>query len=172
MTFLEANNRIMSDNITPGPDQERAFRAALGAFATGVTVVTTRTDFGHVGITANSFSSVSLDPALVLWSVAKGSKRHDSFAGSAPFVIHVMAREQDHIASGFSNDSTAFHGVDWKENSEGVRVLDGCLSTFECSTEALHDAGDHTIVVGRVIRFSQRVGEPLLFSQGKYGRFI
>lgn len=172
MTFLEANSRIMSDKITPGPDQERAFRAALGAFATGVTVVTTRADFGHVGITANSFSSVSLDPALVLWSVAKGSRRYGSFASGAPFVIHVMAREQDQIASGFSNDAEAFDGVEWKENAEGVRVLGGCLSTFECTTEALHDAGDHTIVVGRVQRFSQRVGDPLLFSQGKYGRFI
>jgi flavin reductase (DIM6/NTAB) family NADH-FMN oxidoreductase RutF len=162
----------MSDKITPGPEQERAFRAALGAFATGVTVVTTRTDFGHVGITANSFSSVSLDPALVLWSVAKGSRRHDSFASGAPFVIHVMAREQDNIASAFSIDAQAFDEVAWKENAEGVRVLKGCLSTFECTTEALHDAGDHTIVVGRVARFSQRVGQPLLFSQGKYGRFI
>ena len=162
----------MSNIIIPGPDQERAYRNALGAFATGVTVVTTVGEIGHVGITANSFASVSLDPALVLWSVAKGSKRHDAFAAGNNFAIHVMARDQDGIASGFSTNGQAFETCSWDQNREGVRVIRGCLSAFECSTEAKHDAGDHTIIVGRVLRFSLNTGEPLLFSQGKYGRFI
>lgn len=158
--------------LIPGPEQERAFRNALGTFATGVTVITSVAKVGHVGITANSFSSVSLDPALVLWSVAKGSMRHDSFASGAPFAIHVMARNQDHIATGFAKDGLSFEGVDHEENPEGIRVISGCLAVFECTTDALHDAGDHTIVVGRVQRFSTGSGEPLLFAQGKYGRFI
>lgn len=162
----------MSEKIIPSPEMERAFRDALGAFATGVTVITTLSELGHVGITANSFSSVSLDPALVLWSVAKGSRRHHAFTDGGAFAIHVMAREQDQIAEGFSNNADAFDVADWSENPEGIRVIQGCLACFECTTEACHDAGDHTIVVGRVQRFSQRVGEPLLFSQGKYGRFI
>lgn len=162
----------MSDKIIPGPEEERAFRNALGAFATGVTVVTTVGEIGHIGITANSFSSVSLNPALVLWSVAKGSKRHDAFADGGAFTIHIMARDQDSIATGFAHDAQAFDGMEYTLNPEGVRVISGCLSAFECQTEAIHDAGDHTIVVGRVLRFSQNDGEALLFSQGKYGRFI
>lgn len=165
-------SRHMSSKIIPGPDHERDFRNALGSFATGVTVITSVAEIGHVGITANSFASVSLDPALVLWSVAKGSVRHDSFACGAPFAIHVMARDQDHIATGFARDGLSFDNVDFEENPEGVRVIPDCLSVFECTTEALHDAGDHTIVVGRVQRFQTGSGEPLLFSQGKYGRFI
>ncbi len=162
----------MSNKIIPGTDQESTFRNALGAFATGVTVVTTVGEIGHVGITANSFSSVSLDPALVLWSVAKGSMRHGAFTDGGAFTIHIMARDQDSVATGFAHDAQAFAGVTYSENSEGVRVISGCLSAFECQTEAMHDAGDHTIVVGRVLRFSQNQGEALLFSQGKYGRFI
>lgn len=162
----------MSEKTLPGPDAERAFRSALGAFATGVTVITTEGEIGQIGITANSFSSVSLDPALVLWSVAKGSRRHSAFTDGGAFVIHVMARDQDDIATGFSRDAQAFDGISHQLNEENVAVIDGCLAAFECVTEALHDAGDHTIVVGRVLRFSQNSGEPLLFSQGKYGRFI
>ena len=162
----------MNQKIIPSPDQERAFRNALGSFATGVTVITSKADIGHVGITANSFSSVSLDPALVLWSVAKGSVRHASFTAGAPFAIHVMARSQDSIATGFAEDGLSFENVEFLENPEGIRVMPGCLAVFECTTEALHDAGDHTIVVGRVQRFSHQPGEPLLFAQGKYGRFI
>ena len=162
----------MTAKITPSPEDERAFRNALGTFATGVTVITSKADVGHVGITANSFSSVSLDPALVLWSVAKGSVRYASFTSGAPFAIHVMAREQDHIATGFARDGLSFDGVAYEENQEGIRVIPGCLAVFECTTDALHDAGDHTIVVGRVQRFTSQPGEPLLFAQGKYGRFI
>jgi flavin reductase (DIM6/NTAB) family NADH-FMN oxidoreductase RutF len=172
MTFLKATDADMSDKITPSVQTERAFRDALGSFATGVTVITTQVPEGPLGITANSFSSVSLDPALVLWSVAKGSRRHGAFTDGGAFVIHVMAQEQDAVATGFSRDAAAFDAVPWVENSEGVRVLGGCLAAFECVTEALHDAGDHTIVVGRVLRFSTRQGDPLLFAQGKYGRFI
>ena len=162
----------MSDKIIPSPEEERAFGKALGAFATGVAVVTTVSEIGHAGITANSFSSVSLDPALVLWAVAKGSKRHDAFADGGAFTIHIMARDQDSIATGFAHDAQAFEGIDYSENPEGVRVISGCLSAFECQTQAVHDAGDHTIIVGQVLRFSQNDGEALLFSQGKYGRFI
>lgn len=162
----------MAQELLPISDNERAYRNALGQFATGVTVITTQSDVGPLGITANSFASVSLDPALVLWSVAKGSKRHDAYTDGSPFVIHVMGAEQDAIASGFARDGQAFDGVAWHENAEGVRVIQECLSVFECETFATHDSGDHTIVVGRVLRFSQRDGEGLLFAQGKYGRFI
>lgn len=158
--------------ITPSSENARAFRDALGAFATGVTVVTTKGDIGHVGITVNSFSSISLNPALVMWSVAKGSKRYGSFTDNGPFVIHVMGQAQDDIATGFAKDAQAFDAGVWRENPEGVRVIDGCLAAFECETYAVYDGGDHSIVVGKVLRFSHNDGEGLLFSQGKYGRFI
>lgn len=162
----------MAEALIPGADTERAFRNALGSFATGVTVITTHSDVGPLGITANSFASVSLDPALVLWSVAKGSKRHQAFSSGHPFAIHVMGAEQDAIAGNFSRDGQAFDGVACHKNAEGVMVIDDCLAVFECETQATHDAGDHTIIVGRVLRFSHREGAGLLFAQGKYGRFI
>jgi len=162
----------MTDKIIPAPEHARAFRNALGTFATGVTVVTTTGPIGHVGITVNSFSSISLEPALVMFSVAKASKRHDSFADKGAFVIHVMAQPQDDIATAFATDAQAFGGAEWSENPEGVRVISGCMAAFECETYAVYDGGDHAIVVGRVVRFSQNAGDGLLFSQGKYGRFI
>ena len=162
----------MADPIIPSADTARDFRNALGAFATGVTVITTNCEIGPIGITANSFSSVSLDPALVLWSVAKGSKRHDAFCDHGAFAIHVMSQGQDDIATGFAVNGQAFDAADWVENAEGVRVIQGCLATFECETYAVYDGGDHSIVVGRVLRYSHRDGDGLLFSQGKYGRFI
>ena len=162
----------MTDKIIPAADNARAFRNALGTFATGVTVVTTTGPIGHVGITVNSFSSISMDPALVMFSVAKASKRHDSFADHGPFAIHVMAQPQDDIATGFAMNAQAFEAAEWTENPEGIRVIAGCLAAFECETYAVYDGGDHAIIVGRVLRFSQCEGEGLLFSQGKYGRFI
>ena len=162
----------MGDKLVPTADAARDYRNALGSFATGVTVITTDCDIGQIGITVNSFSSVSLDPALVLWSVAKGSKRHDAYADRGPFVIHVMAQDQDDIATGFAVNAQAFEDADWDINPEGVRVIPGCLAAFECETFAVYDGGDHSIIVGRVLRFSRNEGDGLLFSQGKYGRFI
>lgn len=162
----------MGDKVIPSADTAKDFRNALGTFATGVSVITSVGEIGHVGITVNSFASVSLDPALVLWSVAKGSKRHDAYADHGPFVIHVMAQEQDDIATGFAVNAQAFEDVDYLENPEGVRVINGCLAAFECETYAVYDGGDHSIIVGRVLRFSRSEGDGLLFSQGKYGRFI
>ncbi len=162
----------MTGKIIPSAENARAFRNASGAFATGVTVVTTTGSIGHVGITVNSFSSISMEPALVMFSVAKASKRHESFADEGPFVIHVMAQAQDDIATGFAKDALAFDAADYVENPEGIRVISDCLAAFECETFAVYDGGDHAIVVGRVLRFSQNDGDGLLFSQGKYGRFI
>ena len=107
-----------------------------------------------------------------MFSVAKASKRHDSFANEGPFVIHVMAQTQDAIATGFAKDALAFENVSYAENAEGIRVIADCLAAFECETYAVYDGGDHAIVIGRVLRFSQNDGDGLLFSQGKYGRFI
>jgi flavin reductase (DIM6/NTAB) family NADH-FMN oxidoreductase RutF len=148
-----------------------AFRHALGAFGTGVTVVTVATPEGPVGITANSFASVSLDPPLVLWSPAKSSRRFNMFHGAPHFAIHVLGADQRDIAAGFTRPSDGFDGLDWARSTEGTPLIEGCLARFECALHAAHDGGDHEIIVGRVLRVSTGDGAPLIFQGGRYGGF-
>jgi flavin reductase (DIM6/NTAB) family NADH-FMN oxidoreductase RutF len=162
----------VSRSFIPGPETARDFRSALGCFSTGVTVVTCATPDGPIGITVNSFASVSLDPPLVLWSAAKGSSRYAAFAGASHFVIHIMGADQEDIAAGFARAGHAFDGVRWSENTDGAPVIADCLAHFECATDRMHDGGDHTIILGRVRRVSCRDGDPLLFALGKFGRFM
>lgn len=159
------------DSFVPGPDRKREFRDALGRFATGVTVVTTATADGPVGITANSFASVSLDPPIVLWSIGRQSKRFTAFAGCSAFAVHVLGAEQLELGKRFARSGDAFAGLRHDLNEAGVPLLLGCLSRFECTRIAAHDGGDHLIVVARVTAAALREGEPLLFSSGGYGRF-
>jgi flavin reductase (DIM6/NTAB) family NADH-FMN oxidoreductase RutF len=158
-------------SFVPGPDRQREFRDALGRFATGVTVVTTTTPEGPVGITANSFASVSLDPPIVLWSVARQSSRFAAFAGCEHFAVHVLGAEQLDLGRRFARSGDAFDGLEFERNGEGIPLLGGCLSRFECTRIAAHDGGDHLIVVARVTAAALRDGEPLLFAGGGYGRF-
>jgi len=158
-------------SIAPGPDNARGFRDALGQFATGVTVVTTDSEIGPLGITANSFAAVSLDPPLVLWSPAKFSRRYDAFASAKHFAIHVMGEEQQDLSARFASDGTAFEGLDWQLNDQKVPLINGCLARFECKTTAVHPGGDHCIIVAEVTQASWRSGAPLVFSQGQFGNF-
>jgi flavin reductase (DIM6/NTAB) family NADH-FMN oxidoreductase RutF len=160
------------ERFTPGPDTARAFRDALGRFATGVTVVTALTDEGPVGITANSFASVSLDPPLVLWSPARASSRFPVFAAAEHFAIHVMGREHRDLAAHFVRHGRDFSGIATEPGPGDVPLLADCLARFACRTEARHDAGDHLIVVGRVLEAASRDGAPLVFCHGGYGQFL
>ncbi|ETX15297.1 flavin oxidoreductase [Roseivivax halodurans JCM 10272] len=155
----------------PGPDNQRDFRDALGRFATGVTIVTTQTQDGPIAIAANSFASLSMEPPLVLWSPAKASKRFGYFADAQHFAIHVLAADQAALCSEVAKDARRFRPGDLAENEKGVPLIDTALAHFECSREAVHDGGDHVIVVGRVERVRMRAGEPLLFVGGQYGAF-
>ena len=156
----------------PSVDTQRLFRDGLGRFASGVTVVTAATpEGGIIGMTANSFSSVSMDPPLVLWCPAKTSSRYTIFAKAPYFAIHVLSAEQQETALGFARSGTAFDGLDVQINEHGVPVLNDCLARFECDTRALHDAGDHAIMVGHVRSAAFREGEPLIFSQGRFRQF-
>jgi flavin reductase (DIM6/NTAB) family NADH-FMN oxidoreductase RutF len=159
------------ETFIPGPDTERDFRHALGQFATGVTVVTCASAEGPVGITANSFASVSLDPPLVLWSPARSSRRFPHFEAAGHFAIHILGAEQRDVCRAFVRDGAAFDAVDWTEGAQGVPLIDGCLARFECRREAVYEGGDHLIVVGRVERAAYRAGTPLVFSAGCFGRF-
>jgi len=163
--------RLGAVDFVPGPGRERALRDALGRFATGVTVITARGAVGPVGITANSFTSLSLDPALVLWAPARASRRFDVFARAEHFAIHVLGEEQASLGMHFSRDGLNFDLPGVVENAECVPLLPGCLARFECRQEAQHSGGDHAIVIGRVLRATLRDGAPLVFSGGCYGSF-
>ncbi|PRY26065.1 flavin reductase (DIM6/NTAB) family NADH-FMN oxidoreductase RutF [Aliiruegeria haliotis] len=159
-----------TETFTPGPGRERALRTALGAFATGVTVVTCRTPDGPLGFTANSFSSVSIDPPLVLWCPAVASPRHDAFVAAHDFSIHVLEAHQLAISEQFAAEAANFDGIDWTDGEKGVPWIDGCLTRLDCRHFAAHGAGDHTIVIGQVDRVTHVPGAPLLFALGAYGR--
>ncbi|MGP3696261.1 flavin reductase family protein [Rhodobacter sp. NSM] len=163
----------MTEEAVFAPETDaRAFRDALGRFATGVTVVTVLDGEGPMGMTANSFASVSLDPPLVLWSPARSSSRFDIFAGADHFAIHVLDDEQGDLAQRFTRGGAGFDGLQYRSNSDGVPLLPAPLARFDCRRMAVHDGGDHAIVVGEVLRAAMRPGAPLLFSQGRFGRFL
>ena len=155
----------------PGPETARAFRDALGCFSSGVTVVTTVTPTGPAGMTANSFSSVSIDPPLILWSVAKATRRYASFFEAERFAVHVLADNQLDYAKQFATFGDPFDRFDWAPNDDGVPILSDYLALFDCQVAARHDAGDHTIIVGAVLGAMHHPGSALIFDQGRYGRF-
>ncbi|MEJ1991604.1 MAG: flavin reductase family protein [Maritimibacter sp.] len=162
----------MQQSFTPGPDNNRALRAAFGRFATGVTVVTTAGETGPIGITANSFTSVSLDPPLILWSPAKASRRHDTFIAAEHFALHVMGTDQDAITWGFANSAEAFEHCDWEMSDQGVPLIAGCPARFECSIRDRIDAGDHTVIIAHVNHVTtEDGGDPRVFLGGDYGHF-
>ncbi|HPD91750.1 MAG: flavin reductase family protein [Rhodobacter sp.] len=158
-------------DFVPDAANSRAFRDALGAFATGVTVVTAPGAQGPLGITANSFASVSLDPPLVLWSPARASRRFDDLVAAPHFAVHVLAAAQRDLAAHFSRHAQGFDLPGVAFSAQGVPVLPGCLAVFECAREAVHQGGDHAIVVGRVLAVRHRKGAPLVFHGGHFGGF-
>jgi flavin reductase (DIM6/NTAB) family NADH-FMN oxidoreductase RutF len=163
---------MMADGaIIPNADNTRLFRDALGRFATGVTVVTIMGPDGPMGFTANSFSSLSLDPPLVLWSPAKSSQRYPHFAAAEHYAIHVLGQTQADWPARFARGGAGFDGLDWRLNAEGVPVLAGALSRFDCTRHTTHDGGDHLIIVGQVLRLALEEGAPLVFANGRFGGF-
>lgn len=146
------------------------FRRALGAFATGVTIVTTLNDAGEpVGVTASSFNSVSLDPPLVLWSLAKKSLSREAFCSSGHFAIHVLADTQEDLSNRFAvSGGDKFGGTVWSKGTLGSPVLANHAAVFECKTLHLYEGGDHLIMVGEVVAFEAREHAPLLFHSGRY----
>ena len=146
------------------------FRQALGAFPTGVTIVTARDAAGRdVGVTANSFNSVSLAPPLVLWSLARSSGNFDAFMAAAHFAVHVLADHQEELALRFSQKGAdRFAGLAPARGAGGVALLDGCAARFECRTAARYEGGDHVIFLGEVLRFEHHEREPLLFRRGRF----
>jgi len=155
----------------PDAANGRAFRDALGCFATGITIVTVQSSDGPMGFTANSFTGLSMDPPLVLWSPAKSSSRFAHYATAQHYAIHVLAHNQTDLIQRFIRGGQGFEGMSYHHNDEGVPLLPGTLARFDCELHATHDGGDHLIVVGRVLRGTKGTGVPLLFTQGQYGGF-
>ena len=149
----------------------RAFRKALGAFVTGVTIVTTRDADGHpAGLTANSFNSVSLDPPMVLWSLALDSTSLDAFRHAPYWAVHVLAAGQEALSSQFaSRDGDKFAGVTTTPGPGGIPLLDGSAARFICRSAFEYEGGDHAIFLGRVESFEETARTPLVYHQGRYG---
>ena len=149
----------------------KEFRAALGMFATGVTIVTSRDASGQrIGLTANSFNSVSLSPPLVLWSLARAAGSMPAFTRGSHYAINILAAEQRELAERFAGKSTdRFAGVSFREGSGGAPIIDGAAAVFECFNRSRYEEGDHVIFVGEVERCSRRAGaQPLIFHGGRY----
>ncbi len=174
--MLAVRARTMADSMECNLDRHRApgdvvdLRRAMGCFATGVAIVTTKTQDGKlVGLTANSFSSVSLDPPLILWSLRNEAPSFSSFSRSNWFAVNVLAAHQHHLARRFATPAAdKFHGIDFFQGASGCPLLPECVAHFECSVETMMAGGDHTIFVGRLQHVFHRDSPPLIFSSGKF----
>jgi flavin reductase (DIM6/NTAB) family NADH-FMN oxidoreductase RutF len=149
----------------------RAFRQALGEFPTGVAVVTAAGAGSHVGITVNSFVSVSLDPPLVLWCIDKKSQRYEAFTKAESYTVSILGTAHQAISAQLARGGAhQLKEVPLLETESGAPALADALAIFECDIHAVYDGGDHAILVGQVMRFARRdAGAPLVFFRGKYG---
>ena len=148
----------------------RLFRNALGRFTTGVTIVTCLDATGEpVGLTANSFNALSLDPPLVLWSLRVASPSMAAFEAAPRFAINVLAESQVELSRRFATRSeNRFADLPWAAGEQGSPVLAGCAAVFECETLSHQIAGDHRLFIGRVLACSESPLPPLLFQAGHY----
>ena len=147
------------------------FRSALGTFATGVTIVTALDDAGQaVGLTANSFNSVSLSPPLVLWSLARSAGSMPAFARGSHYAINILSADQRTLAERFAaKGADRFAGVAFREGASGAPILEGACAVFECFNRSQYTEGDHIIFVGEVERCERRDGAlPLIFHGGRF----
>lgn len=150
----------------------RTFRKALGCFPTGVAVITTiKPDAEPIGVTVSSFTSVSLDPPLVLFCLDAKNTNFQAFLDSGFFVVNVLREEQREVSIRFASRSeqSRFAGLDCSAWTTGAPVIPGCLANLECRTVAIHEEGDHHVIVGRVEKLAySQAGQPLIYWRGNY----
>ena len=166
MSLIDLSLRAQAPNFSP-PE----FRTALGMFATGVTIVTARTAEGDlVGLTANSFNSVSLSPPLVLWSLSRAAASMPAFSTGSHYAINILAADQKELALRFAAKGVdRFADVEFVEGVGGAPLLAGSAASFECFNRSRYEEGDHVIFVGEVERCAHRTGaSPLLYHGGKF----
>lgn len=157
----------------PVPFDPRTFRSALGAFATGVTIITTRGPKGElIGNTASSFNSVSLEPPLVLWSLSRTAFSFKAYLAADHFAVNVLREGQEDISARFAKPlGEKWNGIEHETWETGCPILPGALAIFECRTAYTYQGGDHVIFVGEVVNFDHDPeGKPLLFWRGGYRR--
>ena len=147
-----------------------AYRRALGGFATGVCVVTADTADGPLGVTINSFTSVSLEPRLVLWCMDESSQRWKAFAGAERFSIHVLGADDRHMAARFARGDCVLRDDEYDRGGEGGPRLKHAITRLDCRTHQRLPMGDHMTIVGEVQSFAAEVGDGLVFFRGRYGR--
>jgi flavin reductase (DIM6/NTAB) family NADH-FMN oxidoreductase RutF len=166
-----ARTTLELDDETPDKD---LLRRAMGRFVTGVTVITTCGPDGKLeGVTANSFSTVSLDPPLVLWSLGRNAASFAGFHAASHFAVNVLGREQVDLSRHFSTPQPdKLAGIAHQIGAGGCPVLAHTIAHFECSRASVIEGGDHSIFIGRVVRASFQDGEPLVFSGGRYQRTV
>ena len=147
-----------------------ALKDAMGCFATGLTVVTAHTDGHDIGMTCNSFNTVSLDPAMVLWSVQKESGSHDAFVAAGGYTINILAETQQDLVRRFTHGSHAerFSGVPVDRLTTGRLMLTDAVAWFDCALEQVVPAGDHDILIGRVVSFASTERTPLVYLRGSF----
>lgn len=156
----------------PGGPGTAQFRQVLGHFATGLTVVTAMEEGAPVGFTCQAFTSLSLDPPMVALAPAKTSTSWPRMARAGAFCVNILADDQEAIGRAFAKPGgDKFNGLAWHLGEAGTPVLDGVLAWVECALGEIHDAGDHELVTGRVLRLGVGSGGPLLYYRGGFGRF-
>lgn len=160
--------------MNTSPFDPKQFRQALGAFTTGVTIVTTRGPEGQdYGLTANSFNSVSIDPPMVLWSINKDSSSARAFTEGSHFAVHILATDQEPLSNRFAKSGAdKFADLDLQRGPSEIPLLDGCSARFQCKTTYQYEGGDHIILVGEVLAFDRFDKAPLVFHSGGYRRLV
>jgi flavin reductase (DIM6/NTAB) family NADH-FMN oxidoreductase RutF len=165
---------VSADESVTSPIDGARFRQVLGHFPTGVTVITARTESGPVGLAVGSFFSVSLDPPLVAFCAGKSSTSYPKIAEAGHYVVNILADEQEEICRIFaSKGGDKFATIGWRPApASGAPVLHDVLAWIDCEIDAVHEAGDHYIVIGRVHELEiGHEGGPLVFFRGGYGRY-
>lgn len=152
----------------------RTLRDAFGSFATGVTIVTTAVPGGvDIGLTANSFSSVSLDPPMVLWSLARTSGCIDAFRSGAHFAVHILSADQEALSARFASKGIdRFESLALDRGPDGIPMLRDCMARFACKLAYQYEGGDHVIFVGEIVDFGYSARKPLVFHGGRYGMLL
>jgi 3-hydroxy-9,10-secoandrosta-1,3,5(10)-triene-9,17-dione monooxygenase reductase component len=171
---LDLNGWDWRNRMSNDIDQAKRFRQALGSFVTGVTIVTTIDADGRpVGLTANSFNSVSLDPPMVLFSLALSSNALPAFRDSSGWAVHILAADQEDLSSRFATrGAEKFAGLDYTAGPDGVPLLGDCAARFVCRATFEYEGGDHAIFVGEVVDFTISERQPLIYHSGRYSRVM
>jgi flavin reductase (DIM6/NTAB) family NADH-FMN oxidoreductase RutF len=162
-------HNILNPLETEKAMKSKEFRSAMGCFITGVTVVTTTDNNKAIGVTANSFSSVSLEPPLVLWSLSKRSQKHPIMTCVKHYAINMLSKDQEEVAIRFSQSEEPFLGLDFYFSKLGVPLIKNSVAVLECEQHVIYDGGDHSIILGLVTSFNESKLEPLTFFRGQLG---